>query len=194
VIGVHGEPASIACVFDAGADEVVVAPIDARDLMIRVYVAVRRCELTHAADSEGLLGCGAYQLDRRSCVVTVQGEPIRLTPREFAIAWLLFSHDGEYVSRRQIAGAVWSNSEDIVGRTLEQHIYKLRKKLGLHGAHGVRLRTMYSHGYRIEANDTVTEIPVSPLLHAAPCDAQGANLSTHRGSPVPNRLHDNAVC
>jgi DNA-binding response OmpR family regulator len=91
---------------------------------------------------------------------------VRLTPREFAVAWLLFSHDGQYVSRRQIAGAVWSSSEDIIGRSLEQHIYKLRKKLELQGAHGCRLQTMYAHGYRIEVADTSSKTPVDDLARS----------------------------
>lgn len=154
VVGARSDRASIARTFDAGADDVVLSPIDSRELVLRVHLALRRFQPVQATDADDRLECGVYRLDRRSCVVHVAGDTVRLTSREFATAWLLFSRPGEYVSRRQIAGAVWSSSEDIVGRTLEQHIYKLRKKLELNGAHGVHLRTMYAHGYRIELAET----------------------------------------
>ncbi|MBW0446263.1 response regulator transcription factor [bacterium M00.F.Ca.ET.228.01.1.1] len=153
VIGAGHDREAIGRLFDAGADDVVLSPVDAREVMLRVHLALLRAQL-QSADSSDMLECGVYRLDRRTCTVHVDSHAVRLTPREFAIAWLLFSRRGEYVSRRQIAGAVWSRSEDIIGRTLEQHIYKLRKKLELNGPWGVHLRTLYAHGYRIEMTDT----------------------------------------
>ncbi len=88
-------------------------------------------------------------------------QTIDLTPREFAVAWILFSRCGEYVSRRQMAGAVWSSSDDIVGRTLEQHIYKLRKKLELNGTRGVQLRAVYARGYQLDVADVATSAEVA---------------------------------
>lgn len=177
VVGAVHDRASITDTLDAGADDIVLAPIDSRELVLRVHLALRRFQTVPGTPNDDDLECGAYRLDRGSCTVQIEGDSIRLTSREFAIAWLLFSRPGEYVSRRQIAGAVWSSSEDIVGRTLEQHIYKLRKKLNLNGAHGVHLRTMYAHGYRIERVDVpLTEAaapgltyPQAPIV--APLDA-----------------------
>ncbi|WP_338861374.1 response regulator transcription factor (plasmid) [Mycetohabitans rhizoxinica] len=168
VIGALEDRASIVHVLDAGADDVVLTPIDPRELLLRVHLAIRRFNVTRRTDHAGVIECGPYRLDPNTCIVRINGDAVRLTPREFAIAWLLFSHYGEYVSRRQIAGAVWSSSEDIVGRTLEQHIYKLRKKLELHGTHGLRLRTMYAHGYRIESieADTATSAMIGGPLEA----------------------------
>lgn len=150
VVGAHENRASIVDLFDAGADDIVLCPVNALELVLRVQLAVHRFQPPQASKTADRMECGPYLLDRRTCTIWIDNEPVRLTSREFAIAWLLFCCPGEYVSRRQIAGAVWSSSEDIVGRTLEQHIYKLRKKLRLDGSHGVRLRTMYAHGYRIE--------------------------------------------
>ncbi|MDE1007823.1 MAG: response regulator transcription factor [Paraburkholderia fungorum] len=179
VVGARDDRTQITHLFDAGADDVVLSPIDSRELVLRVHLALRRFQPLQAADADDRLECGAYRLERRTCEVLVEGEPVRLTSREFAIAWLLFSRPGEYVSRRQIAGAVWSSSEDIVGRTLEQHIYKLRKKLDLNGAHGVYLRTMYAHGYRIEAQTAPADLAEQALAAvAAPPGIVGENVST----------------
>lgn len=161
VVGAHEDRASIVDLFDAGADDIVLCPINASELVLRVQLAIRRFQPAQTADAADHLECGPYLLDRRTCTVWLDDAPVRLTSREFAIAWLVFACPGEYVSRRQIAAAVWSSSEDIVGRTLEQHIYKLRKKLSLNGSRSVRLRTMYAHGYRIEVElrkETLREV------------------------------------
>jgi DNA-binding response OmpR family regulator len=140
----------------AGADDIVLMPVDPRELRLRVLLAVRRFGLhqpddarvsPHAGDA---LQAGVYRLNRRDGSACIDGRAVRLTAREFAIAWVLFSQQGHYVTRRALAAAVWGSSEEIAGRTLEQHIYKLRKKLLLDGAQGIALRTMYAHGYRIE--------------------------------------------
>jgi len=176
VVGGGHDRAGIARLFDAGADDVVLSPVDSRELTLRVHLALLRVQL-QAADSGDRLECGLYRLDRRTCTVHVNGKAVRLTSREFAIAWLLFSHPGEYVSRRQIAGAVWSSSEDIIGRTLEQHIYKLRKKLELNGPWGVHLRTLYAHGYRIEIAE-MTDAPLEETEAETETETEVAHADT----------------
>ncbi|NYH12948.1 response regulator transcription factor [Paraburkholderia bryophila] len=161
VIGAFADRDSIERAFEIGADDVVLSPIDRGELEARTYQALRRFQSPTPVQSEDWVELGPYRLDRRTGTVLVDDQEIRLTVREFAIAWLLFSRAGEYVSRRQIAGAIWSSTEDIVGRTLEQHIYKLRKKLALNGASGVQLRTMYAHGYRVELCDGRAESDAS---------------------------------
>ncbi|RKE40045.1 DNA-binding response OmpR family regulator [Paraburkholderia sp. BL23I1N1] len=168
VIGAFADRDSIERAFEVGADDVVLSPIDPGELEVRTYQALRRFQSPQPVQSEDWAGLGPYRLDRRTGTVLVDEREIRLTVREFAIAWLLFSRAGEYVSRRQIAGAIWSSTEDIVGRTLEQHIYKLRKKLGLNGASGVQLRTMYAHGYRVELCDGKADAEaIMPVLAPA---------------------------
>lgn len=139
----------------AGADDIVLKPVDPRELRLRVLLAVHRftggpAESGKPQPAGDEIGMGIYRLSRRNGSVEMNGKGVRLTTREFAIAWVLFSQQGNYVTRRAIAATVWGSSEEIVGRTLEQHIYKLRKKLLLDGACGIVLRTMYAHGYRIE--------------------------------------------
>ncbi|QCP54816.1 response regulator transcription factor [Trinickia violacea] len=177
VVGALADRGSIERAFEAGADDVVRAPIDRSELTARTYLALRRFQAAPAAQSgqsDDWATLGPYRLDRRTGAVLIHDRLVKLTVREFAIAWLLFSRAGEYVSRRQIAGTIWSSTEDIVGRTLEQHIYKLRKKLGLNGADGVQLRTMYAHGYRVELCEegkAEAERGVETLVHAEDSEA-----------------------
>lgn len=154
VIGSFDSRDGIEHAFSLGADDVVRSPVDRNELAVRIHLALRRVRsAAQPRSDDDAIECGPYRLDRRAGLVQVHGREIRLTTREFAVAWLLFSYAGEYVSRQTMAGAVWGCTEDIIGRTLEQHIYKLRKKLDLGGPTGVQLRTMYAHGYRIDVDD-----------------------------------------
>ncbi|WP_244103793.1 winged helix-turn-helix transcriptional regulator [Burkholderia gladioli] len=178
VVGTFTDRDSLERAFDAGADDVVLAPFDRNELAARAFRAMRRVEAEPAPRDEQRVTLGAYTLDQQASTVQIAGRTVRVTTREFAIAWLLFSRAGEYVTRRQLAGAIWGSTEDIVGRRLEQHIYKLRRKLELTGESGVALRTMYAHGYRIEqtdgsaleasAQEEMQDDKLSALLEAAP--------------------------
>ncbi|WP_206956901.1 response regulator transcription factor [Trinickia acidisoli] len=162
VVGSFDSRDEIERAFSIGADDVVRSPIDRNELAVRIRLASRRSRSIAPPRSEDWIECGPYRLDRKAGVVQLDGREIRLTAREFAVAWLLFSYAGQYVSRHMMAGAIWSCTEDIVGRTLEQHIYKLRKKLDLSGSNGVQLRTMYAHGYRIDVDDEHERIELPP--------------------------------
>lgn len=176
----------------AGADDIVLMPVDPRELRLRVLLAVRRFGLhqtddAHAAShADDAVQAGVYRLNRRDGSACIDGRAVRLTAREFAIAWVLFSQQGNYVTRRALAAAVWGSSEEIAGRTLEQHIYKLRKKLLLDGAQGIALRTMYAHGYRIEE---VTEAPAPRRererereTQRAACPKSAGGIKLHAGT------------
>ncbi|WP_321926261.1 response regulator transcription factor [Burkholderia sp. BCC1998] len=168
---------------NAGADDIVLLPVDPRELRLRVHLAASRfatCPTASgtSARTDDDLVTGAYRFSRRDGSVQVDGKAVRLTTREFAIAWVLFSQQGNYVTRRAIAATVWGSSEEIVGRTLEQHIYKLRKKLRLDGTCGVALRTMYAHGYRIER---VMERTTEPATSQALRPAAGGRIKLHPG-------------
>jgi DNA-binding response OmpR family regulator len=69
------------------------------------------------------------------------------------MAWLFFSSPGVYFSRNTISIAIWGVNRDIANRTIEQHVYKLRKKLKLGVERGLIIRADYTQGYRLELLD-----------------------------------------
>jgi len=124
---------------------------DLQQVRLRAHVAMRR----HAPETQDdVVSCGGYVLRRHEGTLTIDGEEIPLTPREFAMAWLLFSNAGKFLSRAQIASSGWGACEDIAGRSIEQHIYKLRKKLRLSGQSGANLKTVYALGYKLDLAST----------------------------------------
>ncbi|CAJ0770940.1 hypothetical protein R8510_01113 [Ralstonia chuxiongensis] len=136
-------------VFDAGIDDIISGHFTAEELCARVRRILRGAGKSTQVSLDTQVVAGPYRLCRLTRTATLDGVPIRLTAREFATAWLLFSSSGAFLSRQQIASAVWGTDASVAERSIEQHIYKLRKKLGFGPATGVELKTVYSRGYQL---------------------------------------------
>ncbi|WGG49424.1 response regulator transcription factor [Rugamonas sp. DEMB1] len=137
----------IAELLNAGADDVLARPFEEVELVARIRAVLRRAGRRQSRRCIELAG---FQLDREAATFLYQGRPIELTPREFTMAWLLFSSPGVYISRETIGSAIWGSASEVAGRTIEQHVYKLRKKLSAGVAGAINIRTAYNQGYRLE--------------------------------------------
>ncbi len=153
------EPDFSARSLEAAADEIVLLPLDANEVYLRTRHALRRFRGESSGQPHDEVAFANYRLERRGEKVTLSGASadladtaVRLTSREFAILWALSVAPGHYLSRQQIASAIWASNEDIVGRSLEQHIYTIRKKMKMRSESGARIRTIYSRGYQLASN------------------------------------------
>lgn len=131
---------------DAGATDVV-NRLDMEQIRFRIHLALQRRFSDPPAHQ---IQIGRYVLQRDLGLATIDGVEIALTAREFSIAWMFFSNPGKFLSRAQIAASVWGAAEQIAARTLEQHIYKLRKKLQLSRTAELSLKTVYALGYKLD--------------------------------------------
>ena len=129
---------------DAGVDEVVIGTANVDEIMARARRSIARCRGSRVVDRLTVAG---YTIDRTARTVSFGERHVSLTARELSLAWLLFMNAGSLMSREQLANAVWGKDADLAGRSLEQHIYKLRSKLALDGRDGSQLKTVYSLGY-----------------------------------------------
>ena len=166
-------PDKIVRMLDEGADDVVARPFSVEEVVARVRAALRRA--ARQGDHGERIGVAGFTLDRRCGWLLDRGRMVDLTPREFDMAWFLFSNPGAFASRESISLAVWGQDKDITERTIEQHAYMLRKKLGLCEERGVRLRAAYGRGYRIDVRDPV------------------AATSAQCATPLPVGLHSPAL-
>lgn len=138
-----------------GADDFLAKPLRPDELRARVKALARRFERQPADD---LVTLAPYHLDTRTRGVTMAGEDVTLTDREYALASLFLRHVGELFSRSQLLEMIWGVRGDLCTRTVDTHISRLRRKLELDGRHGWRLRSIYQKGYRLEPHQLVAEV------------------------------------
>ncbi|MBY8828585.1 response regulator transcription factor [Hephaestia mangrovi] len=131
----------------AGADDYVTKPVTLEVLLARIEALARRA---YPATPQGPVSdFGDYTFDHRLETVVRDGEHIQLTPKEYALALLLFQNMSRPLSRTYLVSTVWGWAHDAESRTLDSHISRIRSKLGLEPANGFRLFTLYGHGYRL---------------------------------------------
>lgn len=131
-----------------GADDYVSKPATQGELLARVGALLRRTSLQKEAMDDG--DVEPYRIDVERRRVEVNGEEVLLTDREFELVLFLFRRRGRVVSRESLLESIWNIRGDVATRTVDTHISRLRKKLGLSGEHGWRLNAVYQHGYRLE--------------------------------------------
>lgn len=111
---------------DAGADDYLVKPIDLDELTARIRAVTRRA----AGRAEPVLSHGALTLDPASHRVSLDGEPIELSAREFSVLHALLENAGRVMTRAQLESSIYGWRDEPDSNALEVHIHHLRKKLG----------------------------------------------------------------
>lgn len=141
----------VAAMLRLGADDYVCKPIRYMELAARIEALIRRKALagTQAAPSERV-SAGNIVLDPAARSALVDGVPVALTGKEFDLALLLLRNLGALFNRQTLLEKVWAVDAEIDTRTVDTHVSRLRRKLGLEPAKGWLLTTVYGHGYRLE--------------------------------------------
>ena len=136
-------------ILDLGADDYLVKPLRPREFLARIEALSRRLGAGTPAEREAV-ELGPYRLDSRTRTISVDGRPVKMTPRMVAVASILFRKAGELVSRAHLYEQAWGRREQLDTRTVDTHVSRLRSALELDGRHGWRLASVYQHGYRLE--------------------------------------------
>lgn len=130
---------------EAGADDVVTLPARARELEARVRAAIRRAPAPEA--DETVIEVGDVRLDPTGYVVSLAGEPVDMTRKEFELLRLLMTNAGQTVPRRVLIERVWG-WESTEGKTLDTHIRRIRSKIEADPSAPTRIITVRKVGYR----------------------------------------------
>jgi len=141
----RGEEASRVAGLEVGADDYVVKPFLAHEVVARVRAQLRRARGFDA--DAATLRVGPVELDRRARRCTIRGAGMELTRREFDLLETLLASPGRAFTRDQLLDEVWG-SRFVSEKTIDVHIVGLRRKLG--GA--LRISTLRGVGYRLEAD------------------------------------------
>jgi DNA-binding response OmpR family regulator len=155
----------------AGADDCVIQPVRADELLARTDALLRRAGLGRSRTAKVETFDG-YAFDAaRLEVVADDGAAVQLTPKEFRFALLLFRNRSRPVSREQILAAVWGRDTGKPTRTVDTHASRLRVKLRLSPERGYRLMPLYGHGYCLELMPDPRHAIPPPGPHGAPASA-----------------------
>ena len=124
-----------------GAEDYIVKPFEAVELLARIEVVLRR-----AGKSEMRLRYGDIRVDIERHTVTKAGVPVVLTPKEFDVLVFFMRNIDVAITREQLLSNVWEYNYTGESRTVDIHVQQVRRKLGLQG----KLITIPKLGYRLE--------------------------------------------
>ena len=144
----RGEEADRVLGLELGADDYVVKPFSARELVARIRAVLRRTSELAGPAAPAQLQIGDLDLDSAARTATLDGEPLELTRKEFDLLALLMSHAGAVVSRERLIDEVWDVNWFGSTKTLDVHVSGLRKKLGDDPADPRYLHTVRGVGFR----------------------------------------------
>ncbi len=152
IVTAKDEEKSIVRGLEAGADDYLVKPLRQAELVARVSAVQRRAAGNKPAEED--LDVEPYSLSFTNKTVSLNGEKLNLTNREFELASFFFRNTGKMMSRNHLLEAIWGiENKSVSTRTVDTHVSRLRKKLKLREENGWILSAIYQHGYRIERVD-----------------------------------------
>ena len=143
MVTAKAEPHEVVLGLEAGADDYLIKPFDAGVLLARVKALLRRVDPESA--SKTLLNWGALSIHLESYEAFYEGEKLPLTPTEYKLLVIMVQHPGKVFTREQLVQAVQGEGVNVIGRTVDTHVFSLRKKLGDFGDH---IETARGIGYR----------------------------------------------
>ena len=133
--------------FSIGGDDYIAKPFSIKEVSARVKAVLKRTGIASTTASQEIT-IGDLIINTVTKNVTLQGQPVLLTKKEFEILSIMAKSPNRIFSREDILGRVWEDDGYVLERTVDVHITRLRKKLGEFGKH---IANRSGYGYCLEA-------------------------------------------
>lgn len=148
---------SVVEALDHGADDYMVKPVSKGVTLARIKALQRRHEIDGAINGTAAKPVAVtdieffdpYEINHDERSITLDGDEIKLTNKEFELAAYLFRNAGCLVSRETLLESIWGTRADLNTRTVDTHVSRIRSKLGINPAVGWQLSSIYQRGYRL---------------------------------------------
>src|SRR4051812_4333491 len=150
----RGEEADRVVGLELGADDYVVKPFSAREVVARIRAVLRRVE-TSAPEAGGTIEIGDVRLDPAKREVRRGGNPLELSRKEFDVLELLMREAGTVVKRERLIEQVWDTNWFGSTKTLDVHVSSVRRKLGDDASEPRYLHTIRGVGFRFASAEEV---------------------------------------
>ena len=135
---------------DVGADDYITKPFNPVEVLARVKSQLRRyLQLGGGTVQPKVLRIGGVELDDGAKTVTVDGEPVSLTPKEYDILRLLMQHPGQVFSPKEIYRTVWDELPLNADNAIAVHIRHIREKIEINPADPRYLQVVWGKGYKM---------------------------------------------
>jgi len=155
----RGEETDRVVGLELGADDYIVKPFSAREVVARIRAVLRRAGEQTASPSDGPIEIGPLRLDRARRAAALDGAELDLTRKEFELLELLMAEAGSVVTRERLIDEVWDINWFGSTKTLDVHVSGLRRKLGDNAAAPRFIHTVRGVGFRFSGPEEVGSHP-----------------------------------
>lgn len=139
---------------NVGADDYITKPFNPVEVLARVKSQLRRyMQLGGGNVKQETIRNGGLELDDNAKTVTVEGEPIQLTPREYDILKLLMENPGKVFSPKEIYVQIWNEAPMGAENAVAVHVRHIREKIEINPADPRYLKVVWGRGYKMEVDD-----------------------------------------